>query len=70
MNAKTFITDYGFNRTTNPGINLPAFLVNAFQSYIRWTAQRKAIRQLRSLDDHMLQDIGVTRGDIEHVVRP
>jgi len=70
MNAKTFITDYGFNRTTNPGFELPAFLVNAFQSYIRWTAQRKAVRQLQSLDNYMLEDIGIFRGDIERVVGP
>jgi uncharacterized protein YjiS (DUF1127 family) len=30
---------------------------------------RQAIRALRSLDDHMLADIGISRGTIERAVR-
>lgn len=31
--------------------------------------QRRAIRQLRKLDDHKLDDIGIVRSEIEEVVR-
>lgn len=31
--------------------------------------RRRAIRELRSLDNHVLADIGIARGEIEHVVR-
>src|SRR5262245_65766293 len=30
---------------------------------------RRAVRELHRLDDHMLRDIGVTRGEIESAVR-
>src|SRR5262249_48204959 len=30
---------------------------------------RRAVRELHRLDDHMLRDIRVTRGEIEHAVR-
>jgi uncharacterized protein YjiS (DUF1127 family) len=30
---------------------------------------RRSMRELRSLDDRMLHDIGLTRGDIERAVR-
>lgn len=34
----------------------------------RWDETRTAVRELSSLDDRMLQDIGVTRGEIKDVV--
>ena len=30
---------------------------------------RRDLRQLAAMDDHMLKDIGLSRGDIEHCVR-
>ena len=31
--------------------------------------ERKGFREMLKLDDHLLTDIGVTRGDIAHVAR-
>jgi hypothetical protein len=33
-------------------------------------AKRRAVTELRSLDDRMLKDIGVTRGEIRRVAKP
>lgn len=35
----------------------------------RRRARRAAYRELMSMDEHMLKDIGITRGDIPYVVR-
>lgn len=35
----------------------------------RWRQQQQAYRELMSLDDHVLHDIGITRADIPYVVR-
>ena len=34
----------------------------------RWNKRRKAISELSGLSDHLLRDIGVSRGEIRHVV--
>jgi uncharacterized protein YjiS (DUF1127 family) len=34
-----------------------------------WVRRRAAVAQLQALDDRMLKDIGLNRGDIEHAVR-
>jgi uncharacterized protein YjiS (DUF1127 family) len=34
-----------------------------------WIGRRAAVAQLHALDDRMLKDIGLNRGDIEHAVR-
>ena len=31
---------------------------------MRWRSRRVTIRQLSQLDDHLLKDIGISRGDI------
>lgn len=36
----------------------------ATDSFAHWYARRAAVRQLRTLDNRILQDIGVCRGDI------
>src|SRR5262245_4938750 len=38
------------------------------EPYGRWRRREIAIAQLRSLDDHLLADIGLTRGQIELAV--
>ncbi len=39
----------------------------AAASFGRWHKRRIAIRQLMALDDHILKDIGIHRGDIHSV---
>ena len=34
-----------------------------------WRRYREAVRELSSLSDRELEDIGIRRGDIEYVVR-
>lgn len=34
-----------------------------------WRRYREAVRELTQLSDRELSDIGIRRGDIEHVVR-
>lgn len=34
-----------------------------------WRRYREAVRELSQLSDRELNDIGVRRGDIEHIVR-
>lgn len=36
--------------------------------YEEWRAQQAAIRELRGLDDHLLQDLGIERFDIPKIV--
>jgi uncharacterized protein YjiS (DUF1127 family) len=33
-----------------------------------WRAHRKAIKQLNTLTDDQLKDIGITRGDIDRLI--
>jgi uncharacterized protein YjiS (DUF1127 family) len=37
--------------------------------FARWRRVQRDLHKLRSLDDRMLADIGITRCDVEHVVR-
>jgi uncharacterized protein YjiS (DUF1127 family) len=36
---------------------------------LRWHRARRDTRQLMAFGDHMLQDLGLSRGEIEHAVR-
>lgn len=42
---------------------------NSFQTATEHFSLAKAERELRLLDDRMLSDIGITRGDITYAVR-
>jgi uncharacterized protein YjiS (DUF1127 family) len=48
-------------------------IVSVFRTVLFWisfhSAIRKDIRKLQNLDDRMLRDIGIDRGEIEHSVR-
>lgn len=35
----------------------------------KWQKRRAELRQLQSLDDHMLKDLGISRCDVEREVR-
>lgn len=46
--------------------------MNWFKRYWKylctWRAHRKAIKQLNTLTDDQLKDIGITRGDIDRLI--
>jgi uncharacterized protein YjiS (DUF1127 family) len=42
---------------------------NLFRRHLAWFRRRAAAARLRALDDRMLKDIGLNRGDIEQAVR-
>ncbi|MBX9772897.1 MAG: DUF1127 domain-containing protein [Xanthobacteraceae bacterium] len=46
-----------------------AALKALFHWLFGWVRRRAAVAQLRALDDRMLKDIGLNRGDIETAVR-
>lgn len=39
----------------------------AWRAYVKWYERRAAMRHLGSLDDRMLKDIGISRGEIQAV---
>jgi uncharacterized protein YjiS (DUF1127 family) len=47
--------------------------LNAIKSFVgaivRWHRQRHDIMELQRMDDRLLADIGITRGEAEHMVR-
>jgi uncharacterized protein YjiS (DUF1127 family) len=47
----------------------PSGMNRVFARVLRWRRLRRDARLLREFDDHMLQDIGLSRDEIEHVVR-
>ncbi len=42
--------------------------LHAFEGLRRWQKRRKAIAELAALDNHMLRDIGISRGSIRELV--
>ena len=56
-------------RATGGGIRAAATRVApAYRKYRRWQRRQAAIRELSGLSDRILQDVGLTRGDIRTVV--
>lgn len=45
-----------------------SFLARRWVAYLKWREQRAAIAILRSLDDRILKDLGLYRGEIESIV--
>jgi uncharacterized protein YjiS (DUF1127 family) len=61
---------------TRPGLHLRQFVAvckqhaaAAWSRYMAWQMRRASARILRALDDRMLRDIGLTRGEIDRAVR-
>lgn len=46
-----------------------AAIRNLFERLFGWIARRDAAARLHALDDRMLKDIGLNRGEIEQAVR-
>ncbi len=44
-------------------------MANIFDNFLRWRHRRTARSQLARMNDRMLEDIGIIRGDIDRVVR-
>ena len=42
---------------------------NLFETIRRWHRRNATIAELSSLDDHLLADIGITRGNLSEVAR-
>lgn len=54
-------TDFGRTRTGHPIHTLTCQLIERIAQIRR----RRGFNRLQDLDDHMLKDIGVTRGEVE-----
>ena len=46
-----------------------ARLTAIFQRFVRWRAERNAIRRMSHLSDALLKDMGLSRGEIPDAVR-
>ena len=70
MNAQTTkATDAFFpeaGSASSTGLMLS--LARAFQAFSGWSQRRQAAAELNALSDRELADIGITRGDIGHVL--
>lgn len=43
-------------------------VVSVARAIVRWQRQRRDILELERMDDRLLADIGITRGEAEHMV--
>ena len=44
------------------------YVLALFRAYRKWRSAKKSIEQLQMMDDHMLKDIGIPRGEIRYIV--
>ena len=51
------------------GQRLACRLFYAWLRYRQWRSEAEAIRHLRQIDDHLLDDVGINRWEIDEVVR-
>lgn len=59
------MTSLVFARKAQSGIRPWASLTAAFRAVVGWRRRRRSYLALMELNDHMLKDIGVSRGEIE-----
>jgi uncharacterized protein YjiS (DUF1127 family) len=53
-----------------PGAPRPPLGMNrVFARVLRWRRRRRDARRLMALDDRMLRDVGLSRGEVERAVR-
>ncbi len=43
--------------------------MNIANTFRKWSAYNRTVRELSSLDNHMLNDLGINRGDIQRLAR-
>ena len=41
--------------------------MNIRQKFRKWSAYQRTLRELSALDDRMLNDLGLSRGDIQRI---
>jgi len=41
--------------------------MNIRQTFRKWSAYQRTLRELNALDDRMLNDLGLNRGDIQRI---
>ncbi len=68
MNHSTLTSTAGFMIETQPRRNLRTVLSDWYTGVVRRHRQHRAISELRSLDAHLLRDMGLHRGMIVDVV--
>jgi uncharacterized protein YjiS (DUF1127 family) len=71
--ASSLLQVHGMQSGSAYGSGRLASWLNAIRSVARviaqWNRQRRDIVELRRMDDRLLADIGITRGEAEHMVR-
>ena len=71
--ARSLLQAHGVQSGSAHGNGLIASSINAIKSAARallqWQRQRRDILELQRMDDRLLADIGITRGEAEHMVR-
>ncbi|MCF6327127.1 hypothetical protein MNBD_ALPHA11-849 [hydrothermal vent metagenome] len=43
--------------------------MNIVKTIRKWNAYNRTVRELNSLDNHLLNDLGINRGDINRLAR-
>ncbi|VAW19245.1 hypothetical protein MNBD_ALPHA12-2261 [hydrothermal vent metagenome] len=43
--------------------------MNIRQTFRKWNAYQRTLRELNALDNRMLDDLGLNRGDIQRIAR-
>jgi len=72
--ARSFVGVHGIEagRARGDSHGLAAWLFRVVRSGVRqlvdWNRYRKDLRELQRMDDRLLADIGIARGDLEHLV--
>jgi uncharacterized protein YjiS (DUF1127 family) len=54
---------------SRPGRRLASLLRYAWLQYRQWRTESEAVRHLRRIDDHLPDDVGIDRREIDAVVR-
>jgi uncharacterized protein YjiS (DUF1127 family) len=67
-NSKDFASINGLYDPLDQPEPAPGLIRRAVRAYLEWRTLRSAVRTLQSMDDRILADIGMSRGEIQSVV--